>query len=1010
MSHKPKILWPMVATVVIVAITILLAVSWQFINFVDDYNDDHLERTFMMLESELAAKEENAALISRFLASDNTIIHSLETSDTDALRSRLDVLAAEFGYDVFIITDASGYVVLQSGSENVGHNVAGQPSIQRALDGEHVATLDRGPAHNLQVISGQMAYTEADEPVGVVFIGFHIGKEEFFRELHAKTATDFFLYVDGYCVVSAVGDHMELCGEISETGRLAEERGEIVLAQSELEGQSTNAIYFPLVNDDGRVLGTLLIVRFMISRDAIVGNFIRSGVAITLVVLSFSLSYIVVRARRISQSIDLLSKEKASLEQSKKEAVRQREVYLRTLNDVAKTLLVSNLADDEEKLLAGMELIGKSLGADRVQIWQNELIDGELHFIMRYRWLSDLAQTKTNFPFGIRFPYKSKAHWLERLGRGECINSPFSDLPLEDKDIFMSYGILSFILMPLFLHGELVGFMKVDDCKSAQPASKEQMDLLSSAGHMFASFFDDIDQKKKIAEAEEQVKLMLDSSPFCCQLWDADFNMIDSNEATVALLGLDSKEEYMENFSAFNPEFQPDGERSVDKAKRLNQQALKEGALSFKWINLSKDGEEIPVEVTLVQVKKGKRPLLVSYARDLREHEQMTRQLEHALAEALSASKAKSDFLSVMSHEMRTPLSAITGMTHIAKSAADVPGKDQALDKIEDASQHLLGIVNNVLEMAQIEANKLKIVKGAFELDKLVEKVQTLSQFRMAEKRHHFTLVRDDKLSHAYVGDEQRILQVVTNLLTNAITYTPSQGKIQLELRLLKRQARTDEISFSVTDTGIGIEAAQQERLFQMFEQADNSASRKYGGTGLGLAISKRLIELMGGSRIQVDSQIGKGSTFSFTLVLPRSDVSESAEHPQARSPHHFIGKRVLIAEDVEINCEILSALLGDAGIESVAVQSGKEAVEALQKQPDRYDLVLMDIQMPGMDGVEATEKIRKLGHQIPILAMTANVFKEDIASYLARGMDDHIGKPIDIEELYGKLGKYLGK
>jgi len=886
MTQKTKILWPMMAVVVIVAITILVAVSWQFIDFVDDYNDRHLDRTVVLLESELEAKQENAGLVSRFLAEDNSIIHSLEQADREALRSRLEELQAEFDYDVFIITDAEGNVILQSGSPNYGHNVSGQPSIQSALAGEHVSTLDRGPAHNMQIISGKLAYAPDGTPLGVVFIGFHIGAEQFFHELHEMTYTDFLLYVDGYCVLSTSTGDDTVCGEISEMGRLAEETGEIVKGQSQLGGEGIGGLYFPLTNNQGRIIGTMLIYRLMAGRNVIVTNFVWSVAITTFLALGISYFFIYLRAKRISQSIDLLSKEKANLEQSNREAVQQREVYLRTVNEVAKMLLVSNLADDQEKLLAGMELAGRSLGADRVQIWQNDYVDGELHFIMRYRWLSDFAKTKKSAPPGIRFPYKSKAHWLDRFHKGEYINSALNDLPLEDKDIFLSYGIKSFILMPLFLHGKLIGFMKVDDCKSERPASKEQMNLLSAVGLMFASFFDDIVQKGQT--------------------------------------------------------------------------------------------------------------------------EEMTKQLEGALEKAISASKAKSDFLSVMSHEMRTPLNAITGMTHIAKRTTDLPEKNKALNKIEDASSHLLNIVNNVLEMAQIEANKLEIIHLPFEMDQLLDKVQNLLTFRMEERNHDFTIERDASLRNTYVGDEQRILQVLANLLTNAMTYTQNQGKIQLKLELLKQEPDADTIKFSVSDNGIGIDEAQQERLFQMFEQADNSASRKYGGTGLGLAISRNLISLMGGSRIVVDSQVGKGSIFSFDLVLPYGAASQETESCPASSSYDFSGKRILIAEDVEINREILSTLLQDVGIQVETSQSGEEVVDILTQKPEAYDLVLMDIQMPGMDGMEATRKVRELGLSIPILAMTANVFKEDIATYLATGMDDHIGKPIDIEELYGKLRKYL--
>jgi PAS domain S-box-containing protein len=427
-------------------------------------------------------------------------------------------------------------------------------------------------------------------------------------------------------------------------------------------------------------------------------------------------------------------------------------------------------------------------------------------------------------------------------------------------------------------------------------------------------------------------------------------------------------------------------------------------------------GEIIPVIKSVSKINYNGRPALLENFSDIS-------YLKKA-EEAKSASEAKSRFIANMSHEMRTPLNAITGMTAIGKNAKDMERKDYALDKIKDASTHLLGVINDVLDMSKIEANMLELSPVEFNFEKMLQNTAAVINFRVDEKNQKLTIHIDSKIPKTLIADDQRLSQVITNLLSNAVKFTHEKGSIILEAHCIGEEKDVYTIQISVTDNGIGISDEQQKRLFMSFQQAESSTTRKYGGTGLGLAISKSIVELMDG-KIWITSEPEKGSTFSFTIMAKRGKTveivneytagdSRQAEQTQTDINGLFAGRRVLLAEDVEINREVVLALLEPTQLEIDCAENGAEAVRMFSEAPNRYELIFMDVQMPEMDGYEATRRIRSLdiqnGKIVPIVAMTANAFREDIEECLAAGMDDHIGKPIDFEMVIEKLRTYLLK
>jgi signal transduction histidine kinase len=393
---------------------------------------------------------------------------------------------------------------------------------------------------------------------------------------------------------------------------------------------------------------------------------------------------------------------------------------------------------------------------------------------------------------------------------------------------------------------------------------------------------------------------------------------------------------------------------------------------------------------------------------------------------AEQASKAKSNFLANMSHEIRTPMNAIIGMTAIAKDSNDPARKDYCLTKIEGASVHLLGVINDILDMSKIEEDKFELSYTEFDLTAMIQRVVNIFEFRFGEKKQKFTMNLDSDLPQRIITDDQRLAQVVTNLLSNAVKFTPEGGSITLSARRLENEERSFcTFEIAVADTGIGIPKEQQGKLFDSFVQVDSSISRKFGGTGLGLVICKKIVELMHGN-ITMESDKGKGATFTFTFCAEigtqviAGDVP--AEAPGGGAPSggapggadniDFHGKRILLAEDVEINREIVITVLQPMGLEITEAEDGQRAYDLFCANPDAYDLIFMDIHMPGVDGYESTKLIRAFNHPkaktVPIIAMTANVFREDIERCHAAGMNDHIGKPLDFNAVIATLKQYL--
>ena len=381
-----------------------------------------------------------------------------------------------------------------------------------------------------------------------------------------------------------------------------------------------------------------------------------------------------------------------------------------------------------------------------------------------------------------------------------------------------------------------------------------------------------------------------------------------------------------------------------------------------------------------------------------------------ALQTAENANKAKTDFLSNMSHDIRTPMNAIIGMTSLIRY--DAGNKDKVIeyaDKIDISSQHLLGIINDVLDMSKIEAGKTVFKYNDFSILNFIQEINTLFQSQIDEKKQTLTIIKEN-IRHEWVnGDQVHLMQIFSNLLSNAVKYTQEGGKIQFLVEECETNSSVyAKYRFLVRDNGIGMSADFKDKIFDAFTRAESSVTNKIQGTGLGMAITRNLVEAMGGT-IDVESELGQGSCFEVLIELrnaeDRTVALAAQEEIDEQDGNILQGMRFLCAEDNELNAEILTELLKIEGAECTICENGEEVLKAFeQSAPGDYDMILMDVQMPVMNGYEATKAIRRSSHElamtIPIIAMTANAFSEDIQHSLAAGMNAHVSKPVEMKVL----------
>ncbi len=437
----------------------------------------------------------------------------------------------------------------------------------------------------------------------------------------------------------------------------------------------------------------------------------------------------------------------------------------------------------------------------------------------------------------------------------------------------------------------------------------------------------------------------------------------------------------------------------------------KKKSVSYESKNYTKEGKEFWVLTTITPIlnQDGEIQKIIAIDADITERKEVEFELIKAKHKAEKLAHTKEEFMANMSHEIRTPINAIIGMAELLGETKLEQKQKDYLQSMKFASENLLNLINDVLDLAKIEAGRMKFESVEFDIRQLLASISGMLQFRINEKNLELKLEVDDKVPELVKSDPTRLNQILINLLGNAIKFT-DKGHIGLDVNVLSKKGDTVQLQFDVSDTGIGISKAKHHSIFESFTQGESETTRRYGGTGLGLSIVKKLVRFQGGE-IMLESEVGKGSTFSvqldYEVCKPTKTTKNSKDKPN-KNDADLKGVKVLIVEDNELNQVLAIEFLKKALAHSEVAKNGKEAVEMVKNR--KYDIVLMDIQMPEMDGYQASRKIRQEGNSVPIIAMTAHAFQGEREKCLDAGMDDYLTKPIRFEKMVEIMTKALKK
>ncbi len=675
------------------------------------------------------------------------------------------------------------------------------------------------------------------------------------------------------------------------------------------------------------------------------------------------------------------------------------------LIDIASTYINLDLKDVENTINESLAKMGRFVKADRSYIfdydfdakttsntyeWCNEGIDPEIQ---------NLQEMPMDF-----FP-----QWVEAHQQGETFYVP-DVLALEDdgeeglREILEPQGIKSLIAIPMKNRNELVGFVGFDSVCNHHDYTEKEQRLLHLFGQMLINIQNRKQWEKQLRLQEEKYRNIIANMNLGLLEVDNNDTILFANQTFCEMSGYTLNEIKEQNASEL---FVPEEKRFLIQEKNKKRES---GVADCYEIQIrDKNGRPHWWFISGAPNfnDRGQQVGSIGIHLDITEQKHLEKELAKAKSVAEEAAKSKEIFLANMSHEIRTPLNVIIGM--IRELGKQNLGADQRfyVAQSDSAAKHLLTILNHILDMAKIESGELTLEKSDFSISAVATNAHSILHSQAREKNIDFRIFVDKSLHPAFIGDAGRIKQVLINILGNAIKFT-EEGSVDFRVELVDDNPQEQLIRLSVADTGIGMSEAFLETLFNKFAQEQSDANRKYEGTGLGMAIAREMVHLMG-SDITIESKKEIGTTVTFELLLPKGDITKLRFTAGKIEKDAFAGKHILIVEDNDMNRFIAIQSLHYFGCIVEEAVNGLEAIDNAKKHA--YDLILMDIQMPLMDGIEATLHIRNtLKLETPIIALTANAFRHDIERYLKAGMDTFVTKPFSEEELYTKLNPFLNR